>query len=81
VTTAESTRAKRVDRKPDLGFKNPTNWIIGPVAGAALATGVALGARAGVLPYWLTYVVVAVVALWVVAYSVDQSKRRKAAAK
>lgn len=76
MTTTENTHAGTVDRTPDLGFKNPANWaiapVVGPLAAAVLVSGMPF------VPTWAVLVIVAVVALWVVAYSVDQSKRRKA---
>jgi len=78
MTTTENTRAD-TSRAPDLGFKNPANWAIAPVVGP-LAAAVLVGGLT-FIPTWAVLVIVVVVTLWVVAYSVDQSKRRQAAAK
>ena len=77
MTTTETT-TERVDT-PAMGFDQPANWAIGPVVGPLAAAVLVSGMP--FVPDWAVYLIVAVVALWVVAYSVDQAKRRKAVAK
>jgi len=78
MTTTENTPTDTAST-PDLGFKNPANWVIAPVVGPLAAAVLVSGLT--FIPTWVVCVVVAVVALWVVAYSVDQAKHRQAVAK
>lgn len=75
MTTTESTHAKRADHRHGAGFKNPVNWAIGPVAGIAVAA--VLVGVAKFVPTWAVYLIVVIVAFWVVATLIDQVKHGK----
>jgi Flp pilus assembly protein TadB len=78
MTTTENTPVDTT-RAPVMGFKNPTNWVVGPAAGS-IAAGLLVGWMT-FIPTWAVWVVVAGVALWALTFTVDQAKRRKAVAK
>lgn len=77
MTTAETTPTEPAGSTPDLGYRNPTNWIITAVCGPVIAFLLVYEVRS--IPVWADYVITALVGIWVVLQAGDQLFRARRA--